>query len=386
MPSQEITYLIFAPHSWESQHSRSRAFAIELSKAGCRTIYINPPSSFAGVVRETAAAFFYPLRRENIRFNYVSDLMEIWSPPMLPTFYRGSFTPDFDRWLFKKWFDKKISTVKDPIVAIIGMPFWWDGYINQYKSHFSLTAFDYQDPTTTYARNAAVYAKMEQRFNDLVSDADGIVAHTDANFKSMLRLRKPSDVCLIRNGSYDPPDRIESSSKGERKSEHPVIGTLGRITDNIDVALLLNLADHFQNCTIENIGTAGKYVRALHRAKNITLIPPMPPDRLSRRVESFDVGILPYRQNIEGSPLRVYDLLSASLQIVSTNFPDSDYFRDVIHVARDHKEFISKVEKILHSKDGWIPAKAMQDFLRHNTWHERIIALIDFCDRLLRRA
>jgi len=56
-------------------------------------------------------------------------------------------------------------------------------------------------------------------------------------------------------------------------------------------------------------------------------MPPMLQDELHSNINHFNVGILPYNLNIEGSPLRVYDLLSELLQVVSTKFADAEYFR-----------------------------------------------------------
>ena len=42
------------------------------------------------------------------------------------------------------------------------------------------------------------------------------------------------------------------------RQDHPIIGTVGRISNNIDVALLLELADCFPTSSIINIGTVTK--------------------------------------------------------------------------------------------------------------------------------
>jgi hypothetical protein len=203
MIKPKITYLMFSPQHWNSQHSRSRAFAIELSRLGYHTIYVNPPNSLAGIVRESVAAVIYPLRRENVHFHHSSEMLQVWSPPNLPTFYRGSLTPGIDRWLFKGWFGKRIRGIKEPIIAIIAMPYWWDGYLNDYVPTFSATVFDYQDAIGTYARSARIHKNMSEVFAELVSHVTGIITHTEVNYRNLLTHRKPSEVCLIRNGGND---------------------------------------------------------------------------------------------------------------------------------------------------------------------------------------
>ena len=385
MEDSKATYFLFSPQPWNSQHSRTRAFAIELSRVGYHTIYINPPNSLAGVVRESVATIAYPLRRENVRFRHASEILEVWSPPILPTFYRGSLTPGFDRWLFKTWFDNRIKRIKNPIIAIIAMPYWWDGFLNDYKQNFSATVFDYQDPIGTYARSTGIHHHMSEIFTALLSHATGIITHTGINYRNILTHRKPTEVCLIRNAGNGISAWQLSNSNDGKRWDRPVIGTVGRISNNIDVALLLELADCFPASSIVNIGTVETHTRTLRRKKNITLMSPMPQDELNSNICNFHVGILPYHKNIEGSPLRVYDLLSALLQVVSTNFADIEYFKDVVHVADSQDEFIAKTADVLLQKKNWIEEKTIENFVLSNTWKMRVEQLTTFCESLLGR-
>jgi glycosyltransferase involved in cell wall biosynthesis len=195
--------------------------------------------------------------------------------------------------------------------------------------------------------------------------------------------RKPSKVCLIRNAGNDIIARRLTSSDNRKQLDHPVIGTVGRISNNIDVPLLLKLADRFPASSIVNIGTVSKNAHALRTKKNIVLMPPMLQDELHSNINHFNVGILPYNLNIEGSPLRVYDLLSELLQVVSTKFADAEYFRDVIHIAESHEEFLAKTADVLSDKRNWLAAETIKDFVSHNTWKMRAEELTFFCESLL---
>jgi len=377
--------MMFASQPWNSQHSRTRALTIELAKQGHHVAYVNLPSSFAGIIRESVASIVYPLRRENVHFRYNAETLEVWSPPTLPTFYRGSLTPGFDRWLFKAWFEKRLTKIKKPIIAIIVMPYWWDGYINDYVQSFSATVYDHKDPIGTYARSARIHQRMSEVFTELISQATGIITHTEANYRTMLAQREPLEVCLIRNAGYDISDKLAGSSTSKKESDRPIIGTVGRISKNTDVALLLELADRFPDSSIVNIGTVIRDARALRSKKNIILMPPMLHDELHSNINKFNVGILPYNTSIEGSPLRVYDLLSELLQVVSTKFGDSEYFKDAVHIANDHNEFITKTSDLLAGKKNWIPEETIEKFMSANTWKVRAEKLALFCESLLRQ-
>jgi hypothetical protein len=385
MSASEAVYMMFSPQAWDSQHSRTRALAIELSKQGRRTIYVNPPNSVAGVARESIATLLNPLRRENIHFSRDFEMLEVWTPPTLPTFYRGSLTPGFDRWMFKAWFEKRISRIKKPIIAVIAMPYWWDGFLNDYAKDFSALFFDYQDPVGTYARNVVIRRHMSEVFSQLVSQVDGVITHTQSNYRNMSVHRKPEDVCLIRNAGNGVSSRRETLSSAARMHGHPVIGTVGRISQNIDVTLLSEIADHFIGGTVVNIGTVSVHARRLKAKKNIVLMPPMLPDDLRSNIHNFDIGILPYQANIEGSPLRVYDLLSELLQVVSTNFGDSEYFKNIVHVANSRDEFLAKTADLLSSNKNWIREETIEKFVVNNTWKIRGEELTRFCENILGR-
>ena len=385
MSASEPVYMMFASQPWNSQHSRTRALTIELAKQGHHVVYVNLPSSVAGIIRESVASIVYPLRRENVHFRYNAETLEVWSPPTLPTFYRGSLTPGFDRWLFKAWFEKKLSKIKKAVIAIIVMPYWWDGYLNDYVQSFSATVYDHKDPIATYARSARIHQRMSEVFIELISQVTGIITHTEANYRNMLTRRKSSEVCLIRNAGYDISVKRAGHSNAKRRSEHSIIGTVGRISNNTDVGLLLELADRFPASSIVNIGTVIMNARALRSKKNIILMPPMLHDELHSNINQFDVGILPYHTNIEGSPLRVYDLLSELLQVVSTNFGDSECFKDVVRIAKNHDEFITKTSDLLSGKDNWIPEETIEKFMSANTWKMRAEKLALFCESLLRQ-
>ena len=108
-------------------------------------------------------------------------------------------------------------------------------------------------------------------------------------------------------------------------------------------------------------------------------------EQLHTNINRFDVGILPYRTTIEGSPLRVYDMLSEFLQVVSTHFPDSDYFKNVIHVAESQGDVIGRISDLLSGKENWIHEETIEEFMSANTWKIRSESLVHFCESLLRR-
>ena len=100
---------------------------------------------------------------------------------------------------------KRVTRIRDPIVAIVAMPYWWDGFLNDHRENFSAIVFDYQDPISTYARSEKIHRHMTEVFTELVSNVSGIITHTDANYQKLLGYRKSSDISIIRNGEMQGP-------------------------------------------------------------------------------------------------------------------------------------------------------------------------------------
>ena len=272
-----------------------------------------------------------------------------------------------------------------PVVAIVSMPFWWDGYAKDFRSLYRAVLFDYQDSVATYSRNSQIKRRMEILFEELMKDADGLIAHTEAGFSLLASKRSSAGIILVRNGCDETLPMRRIPRRGRTDESRPIIGTVGRITENIDVSLLLELADRFPTATIENVGTVSNYRKALKSKRNIRLSPPESEEKLLEKIANFDIGILPYRSDIEGSPMRVYDLLSMHLQVVSTFFPDVTYFENVVHVARKREEFIPTVDSLINGRRMQIQAEAMEQFLKENRWEGRVAALVAFCEKLLSR-
>ena len=82
-------------------------------------------------------------------------------------------------------------------------------------------------------------------------------------------------------GMVYPAGGLVMPSNRRKQQDHPVIGTVGRISNNIDVALLLELADHFPDIFHCQYRHSVKGRHALRTKKNIVLLPPMLQERIA---------------------------------------------------------------------------------------------------------
>ncbi|MDE3057769.1 MAG: hypothetical protein KGJ59_07420 [Bacteroidota bacterium] len=378
------TYLFFSAQPWDNQHSRTRAMAMELSKRGVKTIYVETIPSLANELREKMSKLFAPLRQEGVDFVFENSNLEIWTPPIVPTFFRGSYTPGIDRYRFQKWLERKLQFLSKPIIAVVTMPYWWAGYINQCRDVFDILVFDVQDSPSVYSRNGRIEKRMMSLYEQLLTATDGVLVHTGVFYADIIN--EGIKVILVRNGA-EVISLVLDEEKITAKATKPfVIGTVGRIGANTDLELMVKLAKAFPEFIIENVGTVETGKRMLCSMKNIRLYPAMSREKMIEKMCQWHAGILPYKEEIPGSPLRVYDLLSVPLPIVSTHFEDAEYFAKFIRVANTHDEFINEVRKISESRRTIVRRDEVEKFLTENSWKKKADALLTFSTQLLRNS
>ncbi|MBV8369732.1 MAG: glycosyltransferase [Candidatus Eremiobacteraeota bacterium] len=130
----------------------------------------------------------------------------------------------------------------------------------------------------------------------------------------------------------------------------PVFGYVGVIDERIDLRLVAALADAYPDATLAMVGPLAKIPSAsLPRRANIAYLGKREYAELPALLAGFDVALMPFAlnehtQNI--SPTKTLEYLAAGLPVVSTAVPDvvADH-ADVVHVARDHDEFVDLVAR-----------------------------------------
>jgi alpha-L-fucosidase len=96
----------------------------------------------------------------------------------------------------------------------------------------------------------------------------------------------------------------------------------------------------------------------------------------------FDVAIMPWLDNdwiAHCNPIKLKEYLALGLETVTTYFPEVEYFRDYVHVARSHDEFLQKIDAVVAGERRPGDRDAL---LAHASWDDRTEDLLSLLDGL----
>lgn len=163
--------------------------------------------------------------------------------------------------------------------------------------------------------------------------------------------------------------------------KRPIVGFFGALDDYlIDFDLLERLARERPNYSLVLIGDATLPMDRLIRYPNVYHLGFRPYEEIPSLGADFDVSIMPWLDNDwirSCNPIKLKEYLSLDQEIVTTYFPEVDYYADHVHVARNHEEFIDQIDKVLLGKTAIGDRQAL---LRAATWDDRTKQLLDILD------
>jgi glycosyltransferase involved in cell wall biosynthesis len=152
-----------------------------------------------------------------------------------------------------------------------------------------------------------------------------------------------------RAGDAEPPSAFGGLSG-------PVIGFVGSLRNEIDLALLTRAAELASDLNFVLIGPLQADVRRLAARPNVRLVEPMSHPEVVRHMVHFDVGILPYILNgftASMLPMKLIEYLAAGLPVVSTPLPEVCRFAGehagVVAFATDAPSFVAALRAALAS-------------------------------------
>jgi glycosyltransferase involved in cell wall biosynthesis len=118
----------------------------------------------------------------------------------------------------------------------------------------------------------------------------------------------------------------------------PVIGFVGTLRNEIDLALLARAAELAPDLNFVLIGPVQADVQRLAALPNVRMIGPVSHPEAVRHMVRFDVGILPYVLNgftADMMPMKLKEYLAAGLPVVSTPLPE------VLRFAGEHSGVVA---------------------------------------------
>lgn len=211
----------------------------------------------------------------------------------------------------------------------------------------------------------------------LLQSVDQVIVHSSALMRKKGGLNP--HTALIPNG-------VDFRGFSERQSEpadiagipHPRIGYAGVIKRQLDLALLVRLAESRPKFSFVLVGpvlnVAGKEqdIARLQRLPNVHFLGSKPAESLSAYVQHFDVCLMCYEVNDYTNyiyPLKLNEYLAAGRPTVSSPIEAIKNFSYVVSVARTDAEWLAAIEAAL-TDDANAPTAVdlRQSLASQNDW------------------
>lgn len=216
-------------------------------------------------------------------------------------------------------------------------------------------------------------------FQKLVRSADTLTA-VSSGLVERLRGAGAGAVRLVGNG-VDFDVFQEAAARGipdeMRDLGRPVIGYAGAIAHWFDFALLDRVAAAFPAASIVLVGPLYLDLRAAMeeitaRHGNIVLLGTKPYGELGRYIAAMDVCLIPLQVNElrrVADPNKLYEYAACGRPIVTMAYSDDiRALSDIVYIAENHEEFITKVREALErGADG----DRLTAFAKNRSWQAR---------------
>jgi len=161
----------------------------------------------------------------------------------------------------------------------------------------------------------------------------------------------------------------------------PIIGYFGDICDKtFDFDLMQHLAASLPDMSFALVGPLSSNVDCLSRFKNIYILGQKAYEEIPHYGKVFDVSMLPWTKNrwvMHSYPIKIKEYLALGSPFVAVDIPAVEDFKDVIYVANDYDDFVSKVRQAV-DEDGAGNRQKRKERVRNETWDSKVQQIIDF--------
>jgi len=167
--------------------------------------------------------------------------------------------------------------------------------------------------------------------------------------------------------------------------ENLVVGFFGLIEEWIDLELVRFIAESHPKWHILMIGRVAVTSNPCRSLPNVHFIGRRDFQSLPGYAAVFSVGILPYklnRQVINSNPIKLREYLAAGLPVVSVRFPQVEHYADVVSIADNYEDFVSKIATSFETDSEELRRKRV-DSVKTHTWEYRVKKALEVVDDYL---
>ncbi len=234
-------------------------------------------------------------------------------------------------------------------------------------------------------------------FKRTCSSADFVTVSSSILAEKVRAIRHDDNIEMIGNGvEYEHFARRFPRPPNGRRRRHFTLGYVGAVAPWIDFDLLKRLAaDHADwrlVITGPVLGGSGCELDELKKLPNVSCRGPVPYEQLPEIMESFDIGLIPFRFTdlTKGvNPNKLYEYFAAGLPVVATGFsPEVKAHPRAAFTADDYSGFSNACEKaeaaLRDASEAAIMRKEAESAARKNDWIEVAAAFWDRMRKLMK--
>ncbi len=156
-----------------------------------------------------------------------------------------------------------------------------------------------------------------------------------------------------------------------RHIRHPVVGYFGGIDNHTsDIPFLEKLVKRLPEYSFVLVGNASSDVDMLRACGNVHFLGQKSYEQIPHYGKCFDAAIMVWQQNrwIEGcNPIKLKEYLALGKPIVSTPFPELQYYADVAYQAATPEDFATCLKQAI-DEDSPARIAARREKIKDATW------------------
>jgi len=227
--------------------------------------------------------------------------------------------------------------------------------------------------------------RLTAHYEELLARSDLTLVNCAPMLEKMRPLAGGRIECVPNGCDADPPSRppAEDDAAFRRLSQAtgPVIGYVGNLEAKIDVPLIERVARANPHACILLLGSAHatNAALALRELDNVIMPGVVPYEAVGAWISRMDVAMVPHLHTSmteSMNPLKVFVYLQWGVPVVSTDIANIGYEGPLLHVARDHDEFVAAIRQAIEHPpaDAGVERDA---FVAANHWGARFTPLLD---------
>ena len=248
------------------------------------------------------------------------------------------------------------------------------------------------DEYPEFTQNVRIRDMLRDYDNRMTQRADVVFATSRGQYERRRKLN-PNTYFIPNGVNFELFNRAlasDTSIPEEVKDvQRPIIGFAGWLGYQVDVGLLIHLAQQFPQATLLLVGPDNlpndECRRRLHALPNVVFCGQKEVHELPAYLKVFDVALIPYvigGHTLTVYPLKLHEYLAAGRPVVTTALPELRAFSRVVRIGEDYDQFVEQVRMAL-SDNGLAAIVERVALAKQNTWDQRVVDISAALDRAM---